>query len=459
MIVAELYWFMLIPLMIILVWTVIYQPDKAILFIAFFTPLSIKYDFKDYGVSINLPTEPILMMLLGLFFVKFIIDGKFDKRVLKHPLTIVILINLVWILVTACFSSMPFVSIKFFIARLWFVVAAYFLAGATFMKFRNLKMFIWLFSSSLVLVILYALLRHYYNGWEQFFANYAPIPFFAGHGDYAAAIVLVLPFISVFLFKPKIYNISPFQRGVLLFVFLIFIIGIIMSFTRAAWISIAVALGVMFVFLFRLRFYTLAIIIFCMATVLFIKREEIYQKLESNKEVSATNLKQHVESISNISTDVSNTERINRWHSAFRMFKLHPILGWGPGTYMFQYAPFQVSSEMTIISTNAGTLGNAHSEYIGPLAEEGILGSLSFIAMCITSILVAVRLIYRGINPFVRTTAGAAIMSLITYYVHGLINNYLDTDKAAILFFACMAILLVLDIHYNKAENSPDIKP
>ena len=58
------------------------------------------------------------------------------------------------------------------------------------------------------------------------------------------------------------------------------------------------------------------------------------------------------------------------------MWEDKPWLGWGPGTYMFKYAPYQLSYQLTIISTNFGTNGNAHSEYLGPLAEQGIVGLL-----------------------------------------------------------------------------------
>src|SRR5690606_13492436 len=89
------------------------------------------------------------------------------------------------------------------------------------------------------------------------------------------------------------------------------------------------------------------------------------------------------QSISNISSDASNLERINRWESALKMFKERPVFGWGPGTYMFQYAPFQRSQNLTIISTNNADNGNAHSEYIGPLAESGVMGLLSFLFIVI----------------------------------------------------------------------------
>ncbi len=451
--VEETYWFMLVPFVVVVIWGAFYYPDQVFLFLAFCTPLSLKVDLKDFGVSVDLPTEPLFLLLMCLFFLKIILDGRYDKKILRHPLTIVIIINLLWILFTACFSSMFVVSIKFFISKLWFAVVFYFIGTNVFMKFKNIRRYILLFSLSLLGVIIYALIRHAIAHWEQLYGNYAPHPFFAGHGDYAAAICLFVPFIGIFIFKPAVYRISPLGRFMLVLVLIIMLVGITMSFTRAAWIGMAVSLGVLFIMILRLKWTTLTIFFLCLGAVAYVNRDDIYRKLESNKKVSASNLKQHVESISNISTDVSNTERINRWKSAYRMFKEHPILGWGPGTYMFKYASFQRSNEMTVISTNTGNLGNAHSEYIGPLAEEGVLGSLSFIAIVIVSLIIGVRLSFHGISPFVRYTAGATILGLITYYVHGLINNYLDTDKAAVPFYACMAILLVLDIYYNKKEN------
>ena len=81
-----------------------------------------------------------------------------------------------------------------------------------------------------------------------------------------------------------------------------------------------------------------------------------------------------MESFSNVSSDASNLERLNRWSCAWAMFQERPLWGWGPGTYQFEYAPFQTSDLRTIISTNNADLGNAHSEYLGPLAEQGVVG-------------------------------------------------------------------------------------
>lgn len=455
-IIQEQFWFLALPVILFVIWLTIFHTDKAILFLAFATPLSIKTDFKDYGLSINLPTEPLLIILMGLFFLKLIIDGKYDKQILKHPLTIAIIVNLAWVFVTALTSSMFFVSIKFFIARMWFIVVFYIMAIAIFKNEKTIRRFVWMFLFPLCFVIVYSLVRHYMHGWEHYYANYAPIPYFAGHGDYAAVLCLFLPFLIAFIVKPEVFAVTPNLRIIAILILCLFIAGIVASYARAAWLSLVAAGGVFFIFTLRIRLRTLLLVLVGVLAIGFIYKDNIYMKLRQNKKVSASDLSQHLKSVSNISTDASNTERINRWKSAWRMFKERPVTGWGPGTYMFQYAPFQLSRDKTIISTNTGALGNAHSEYIGPLADMGLLGPITFIIIILIMSYKAINLIYYGKTEFIRLTALAAFLGLVSYLTHGFVNNYLDTDKAAIPFWAFMAIITVLDIHYNRKETDPD---
>ncbi|MDZ7848941.1 MAG: O-antigen ligase family protein [Owenweeksia sp.] len=164
-------------------------------------------------------------------------------------------------------------------------------------------------------------------------------------------------------------------------IFAILTVGVTLSFTRAAWVSLVIALVLALILVFKVRKEILAVIIIGVLIFLGYYRQDIMKRFEKNEQVSSDNLTEHVESISNISTDASNLERVNRWKSALRMFAEKPILGHGPGTYMFLYAPYQKPHEKTIISTNAGDMGNAHSEYIGPLAESGLPGMLSVLAI------------------------------------------------------------------------------
>jgi len=119
---------------------------------------------------------------------------------------------------------------------------------------------------------------------------------------------------------------------------------------------------------------------------------------------------------------------------------------------MFKYAPFQLSTEKTMISTDFGDHGNAHSEYIGPLAESGILGSLSFILIGIFGLMTGFRAYQKIKDKHVKHIALGLIMGLITYLMHGTLNNFLDTDKASALFWGFIAVFVSLDIYYPQEQ-------
>ena len=176
-------------------------------------------------------------------------------------------------------------------------------------------------------------------------------------------------------------------------------------------------------------------------------------KLKENRQDSSGELPQHLRSISNITTDASNMERINRWKSALRMFRERPLLGWGPGTYQFGYAPFQMADEKTIISTTYGEGGNAHSEYLGSLAESGIPGMLLYLTLLLLVFFKAIKAYYNARDSWSRMVILAMMAGLMTYVVHGALNNFLDTDKISALFWGMIAAIAALDIRSKKSAE------
>jgi putative inorganic carbon (hco3(-)) transporter len=124
---------------------------------------------------------------------------------------------------------------------------------------------------------------------------------------------------------------------------------------------------------------------------------------------------------------------------------------------MFQYAPFQRSYEKTFISTNGADRGNAHSEYIGPLAESGIPGTLTFLAILIATVYTALNIYYRSENKEIRMLSLCLLLGLITYFIHGLLNNFLDTDKASVPFWGFIAMIVALDVYHEPAKKKKEI--
>ncbi len=137
------------------------------------------------------------------------------------------------------------------------------------------------------------------------------------------------------------------------------------------------------------------------------------------------------------------------------MWKEHPVMGCGPGTYQFLYAGYQRSYQLSVISTNQGNLGNAHSEYIGPLTEQGVPGAALILTIFMVTFATGVKVYRTAKDPVVAKMALAFTLSLLTYYVHGVFNNFLDTDKLSVPFWAFTAIIVALDI-YSEKEQLPE---
>ena len=175
--------------------------------------------------------------------------------------------------------------------------------------------------------------------------------------------------------------------------------------------------------------------------------------LKKNKSEHATEeFSERIQSISNVSSDASNLERLNRWACAYEMFKKKPVFGYGPGTYAFEYAPFQHHEDLTIISTNFGDGGNAHSEYLGPLAESGLMGMISMLLVVAVLFYSGIKLYFKLQDPWYKTIILIGILGLFTYFTHGILNNYLDTDKASIPVWGFAAIIVATELRLKRGE-------
>jgi putative inorganic carbon (hco3(-)) transporter len=450
MVMRDMYWTLLIPLGLVLLYTYINHLDRILLLITLLTPVAINLTNQDFGIGVSMPTEPLMFGVLVLFIIQLFYGRKYDREILKHPVSVIILFDLLWILITSFTSQLPVVSIKFFIARLWFVIPFYFLGVLLFRKVLNMRLFIWFYVLPLLVVIGYTIYNHYLWGFEEQAGHWVMEPFYNDHTAYGAMLTFFIPVMVGFTFF-KGY--SRITRLISFVVLVILLIALVLSFSRAAWVSLAFALLVYMVVLFRIKFKYILLTLFIMAGLFYLFQNEIWDRLERNKQGTSANFVEHIQSISNISTDNSNLERINRWQSAFRMFAERPVFGYGPGTYQFEYGPFQHSTEKTLISTNFGDRGNAHSEYIGPLAEQGVIGSMTILGILILTMVYGLRIHRRIKNREMKMLSLAVTLGLLTYFFHGTMNNFLDTDKASVPFWGFIAILTAMDLYFLRPEE------
>lgn len=453
----QFYLFCLIPIVIILVAGMFLALDKVLLLTVFCIPLSVPIIefFPSLGFNVDIPTEPLFVSIMLIFILKLILERNYSKSILKHPLSIAIIIYLTWQLVTVFTSSMFLVSIKCWLSSLWFIIPFFYLGILLFKEPKNFNRFIFLYLFSFAGLIVYVVVRHSGYAFDQHIANGIMNPFFRDHTSYGAAIAMFMPFLIGFIFNKET---KTRIRILSLILLAILVVGLIFSYTRAAWVSLIGALAMYAVLRFKINYKLVLTVAILAVGGFMLFQNQILLKMEGNKVESSTDFSKHIKSISNISSDASNLERINRWNCAIRMFEEKPVFGWGPGTYQFKYAPFQHSDEKTIISTNAGDGGNAHSEYLGMLASSGLLGMINYIIICIVIFVVGTKTYYKVKEKNLRIIVGAALCGLVTYFVHGLLNNFLDMDKIAVPFWGFSAMIVAIDLYYTKLDNKAESK-
>ncbi len=379
---------------------------------------------RSFGAGqLDVPAEP-LMGVLG---------AGIGWQIWKDPRSFFDLFKSGWLLplsagwlvgsaISAGSSTMPLVSWKY-----WAVEAAHwwvFAVGLTMWPMQW-KRLVWVFTGSVSGLVCYTLVHHAQYHFRADQALLSPMPFFQEHTVYAAMLAMCLCGL-LFLF----WRASPFTRLLLIGACCLFLVGIALCYCRAAWGSLLLAgfLGLI-ILTGQVHWRKWIVVGTLLLTGGLFFRENFFEAAKTRT-----------------SRDVSTLERFNRYACAARMLAERPMTGFGPGTFQFQYMPFQRREEMTRISVGLpvythnpdtyGRGGSTHSEYWQALAETGWPGFALWLAWAATALYLCIRSLRAGYLK--GQTDGEAwiylsiLLSLTTFFAHGLVNNLLhDTCIAA----------------------------
>ncbi len=454
----EEYYLWGLPFVLPVIWAVVFHFEKLMLALIFLVPVSFQLSevvSVKLPIDMFLPSELLIVGILILFILKFFHGQYLDKKFLLHPVSLIIWAYLMWMFISTVQSYDILVSVKLFINRVWFIVVFYIIMGMMFIKRNINRKYMRNYIYGLCLVATYAMVRIITEGGvDEKIAHWSANPFFKDHTSYGAVLAMFIPAALGLAFY-KGY--SKIQRWIFLFISAYLFLALVYSYSRAAWLSLILAAGVWAILKLRIHFVYILSAVGIIALIAYhLSNDNVMYSLMSNDQDSSDNFSEHVVSAANVSTDASNLERLNRWSCAIRMFLHEPLFGFGPGNYTKYYAPFQYSTDLTIISTRHGDVGNAHSEYLSALSEQGWPGLLMLLMVIGFTLYYGICAIKLSKDSEMRMLGYAAIVGLITYYFHGLFNNFLDIDKVAVPFWGFTAMLVAIDIYYRnpKEENS-----
>ena len=268
-----------------------------------------------------------------------------------------------------------------------------------------------------------------------------------------AAFMIPLAFVMMVWYAQK--NMTKFLFY--LFLFIVCFSALILSYSRGALLSVLIAFALYGFIRLKINWIVTLIILLLLSVTAVMYKNDIYMSLKRNRTESKTkktNIGNQLKSVTNVTNDVSNLERINRWSSAFRMIEEKPLFGFGYGMYQYTYFAYQKEKEMTSISIRnpqpkyaAGTGGTTHSEYLLYASENGIHTSVIYIFILIGAILYTFKNVrYTSPGNYNYHLMLGIGMSITTYIVHSFFNNFLDTAKISFIFYVMLASVIHMNI-------------
>jgi putative inorganic carbon (HCO3(-)) transporter len=449
---ADSYWqyiLMTIPLLGMVVYGFIYRISFVLYLLFFIIPLSSLVHYQQ-GVSISMPSE-LLISLVSLYAVFLFLKKEnvlIFKKILLHPLSVLILVNTLILIITTATSTMLDVSVKRTLMRLNFLLVGFFFIVFWMRNKQHLLKPAFFYGLGIGVVAIFTLVAHADYQFKQGMASFVCPPFFDDHTIYGSCLAFILPSIVLLCANPL--KSTPILKLLMRSLLLVIPLALYFSFSRGAWLSLLATLLLYFLLKLKTPVWMFVAMVITFSSVGFVFKNQLFDSFgDVNALSQQENFTQHISSIANMKSDLSNVERLNRWHSAVEMFREKPITGYGFGTYQFQYAPFQNPTLLSHLSSNNGDKGNAHSEYLTYLSETGIFGFLSFICMLGYTLYLGVSLYYKQKDPALKNIALVTTLGLFTFVVHGFFNAFLDQDKMALLVFSSMAILVAIDLFHT----------
>jgi len=447
----EQYLLALLPFVVVLGYFSLVDFQKVFYLLLFFLPLSIEYYFKGSNLATDLPTEPLMIGLMFVFFLYVLANpGLIKSRFLVHPIILILGLHYFWTFITALTSEDMVVSLKFFLAKTWYIVVFVFLAGLILKDSKTFRSAFWVLFVPLFSITLLILVRQALHGFAFDEVNDAVMPYFRNHVNYAAHLTMVFPFLWIAAYW---YEKGTFKRRFLLISRVIFLVAIYFSYTRACWLALLVA-GIAYFLLNRgwLPHALIGSFIILLGIFGYLNYKNNFMDLAPSYRhtIAHENLTKHIVATYQLQ-DASSMERFYRWLAAFNMMDQNTLLGYGPGNFYPYYKEYTLLNFRTYLSDNEER-STVHNYFLLMLVEQGVIGFLIFLGFTISLFFYCQRLFKYIYKRQDRLLATAAILSLLVLYVNLMLSDLVEAVKTGTLFFLNIALLVNLDIKHRKGK-------
>ena len=442
----------IVPCVLLLLLATCYHFEDLFFLLLFLIPLSIEYQFSS-GFGTDLPTEPltIYLMIGGMLYLIIQRQTDYVKSYFMHPISILIVAHVFWAFVSMIYAEDHLVAVKYLLAKLWYVIVFYFLAGQFLNAQWRLRKMFWVMNATTLFVFAYSMFNHARAGFSFESVNYVVRPFFRNHVTYGIWGALFVPFTFM---ATQWYPKGSLKRLAVIIGLLLSLLVAYFSYTRGAWVAIASIIILYAVVQLRLmKLFVIAGVIGVVVLSVYFIHDNTYLDYAPNYETTIyhEDLSDHLNSTFELE-DMSTMERFHRWIAAIRMTKEHPIVGVGPSNFVDTYKSYTVTSFQTYISDNEEG-STVHNYFLLILSEQGLPAFLIMFVLIIWIFIVAENIYYRMDNQKDRRIVLMCFLAFTVLLINNFFSDLLEADKIGPMFFMLLAVLVSYDIRSKKLTD------
>lgn len=416
-------------------------------------PLSVHKELPG-SLTLTLPNEPLMAGLLFLLLFLLIYNNKaIPAWFWDNAITLIIILQLFWTVISVIFAQELLFSVKFLLAKLWYLSSFFFIPALVIRNKKDIKKVFLLFCIPVILHSFFAFAWHAYTGFGYYESNLVVRPFYQNHVDYGSILSMTFPVVMMAyaVFKGK-------YRWTLLFLLLFLVAAIYFASSRAAILAVIFAVVVMFAMKKKWVNWILpSIYVFIIVIISLLAYNDKFLEFRPNKSYNATQ-DTFLETVTGAFTgkDMSSMERFYRWIASVRMVEDHPIVGVGPNNWYYHYKPHAVRSFSTWVSRNPER-STTHNYFLLMVTEQGIPAMLLYAVLMVVLFAKAQQTYHRFTDHRYKQYTLLVAMIIAASFVNNFFSELLETHKVGGLFFLSVSILVFLEFK-SKESNLKQLK-
>jgi putative inorganic carbon (hco3(-)) transporter len=413
-------------------------------------------------VSLNRSSGPLTMPIFhwvwtGAEWLRFSIGGKINS--LLFPVLIFWLMGCIWdkelrprrtglgtpvlifagiALIAWIFSPYREVSWKTGGRDLLAQVGWFFFISALFRREKYRKALLITLFSALGLVILAGIILYS----QGIYFPQTPQRIWASFGHpngIGAVLVLLIPFVFVLIISP----VSRWIRAAAAGITLLLGTGIYLSFSRTAWVSLLVGLGILTLFRKGKIIFLASIILLVILLIwgLNVGPQSYW--------------KERIKSFATWRSDPNVEKRLIYSEAALRMIRERPVIGYGPG-----YGIFMRLYQDKFKQVDTGEFATApHNYYLSLTISTGILGLLAFGWLLFRVFKTARKKIRQSDSLFTVCFSQALIAGLAGFLLGSLADDPLLNERISFIFWMLIGLVAASTIETAETVGTAGTAP